>query len=899
MDVLKVIDDKYELLREIKRGGFGVVYYGRDRLFGKPVAIKALPPELLGEARYIDLFQAEALHIARLSHHNIVRLYDIKRTADGQFYLIMEYIDGEDLGKTLATCQKLGRLIPRHLALHIVTEACSGLEYAHSRRDPETHASLNIVHQDISPSNIMLTRGGEVKLIDFGMAGIRHRRVESEHEVVIKGKLGYLAPEQVDGSGAIDRRTDIFALGIVLFELLTGERFLKTENPGEAVEVLRTGRWSLAALEDLAVPEALATAAMKAMQRDPAKRFQSMNQFFLDLMNYQARTNASDDFAAELEEFLADLSGQKATSTAEPARSTLEEHHTPHLDERSRFTEKTLQPADIEDDQVPQEPPEMVADINELLDAGAAEGKDHNGHDPSNESSMAEDFATIAAALDAKLKSNEKKKTVAKAPPAKNAYFKMVEDEDDVSEMRTIIDVVRLSARSHVKEIFLAFGALVLAFLLFSGLDTAFQWTSYGSRLYDAFFPPAIKVVSFPAGAQVFLDDKPLAQPTPVGIDKISPGVHKLTLTLPGFDPVVKSIQVPRKGKIRVAGGEVLLSNQPYVFRFKVQLEINSKPAGAEVFLNGVKYTQPTPCRVVWEVGDPLHVEMQKPGFQRLSGLVFNTVDGTETIEDRRLWRFQRIEEQREYYAVDGMFAKAITISSVPSKAEIYLDGGTRPVGVSGYNDRMLLTVGVYNITLKKSGYLSKSFTVLVDESTPSAYSEVLSRVVRVTAVDASSGSDKDIGARIVQIDSPSGSTRVRATTPAQLTLSPYPHTVILTRDGYDNFILSIPSAGNQAVAKMQPHRVAVEIVIFDELTSEPLSNVQISQQPLSATDDREQLFGATDSTGVTVGELPVGQYRLRARKPGYRDQTRNLSAALSSKNRIVFKMSTLDAANH
>ncbi|MGH7454222.1 MAG: serine/threonine protein kinase, partial [bacterium] len=198
MDVVKILDEKYELVREIKRGGFGVVYYGRDRLFGKPVAIKAISPDLLGEAKYVDMFQAESLSVARLNHHNIVRLYDIKRTEDGQFYIIMEYIDGFDLGKLISASRKGAVNLPFHLGAYIVAQSCAGLDYAHARRDPDTHQPLNIVHQDISPSNIMINRLGEVKLIDFGMAGARRRSTSQrgrKREVLLQGKISYIAPE--------------------------------------------------------------------------------------------------------------------------------------------------------------------------------------------------------------------------------------------------------------------------------------------------------------------------------------------------------------------------------------------------------------------------------------------------------------------------------------------------------------------------------------------------------------------------------------------------------------------------------------------------------------------------------------------------------------------------------
>ncbi|MDZ7343547.1 MAG: serine/threonine protein kinase, partial [candidate division KSB1 bacterium] len=305
MDAVKLLDEKYHILREIKRGGFGVVYYGWDRMFDKPVAIKAISPDLLGKAKYIDIFQAESLSVARLNHHNVVRLYDVKRTDDGQFYIIMEYIDGIDLGRLLQACRKEGIGLPFDIGAYIIAQCCSGLDYAHARRDPDTHQPLNIVHQDISPANIMVNRQGEIKIIDFGLASARRRSVakqgrKGEREILLQGKIAYLAPEQVNGHHNIDRRADIFSLGLVMYETLTGERFIKSDNPAEVVTLLTTGNWSLTGLIDKQVPGPLQLIVQRAIQKDPESRYQTANQMYLDLMTYLATQEAIADISNAL-----------------------------------------------------------------------------------------------------------------------------------------------------------------------------------------------------------------------------------------------------------------------------------------------------------------------------------------------------------------------------------------------------------------------------------------------------------------------------------------------------------------------------------------------------------------------------------------------------------------------
>ncbi|MDZ7343546.1 MAG: PEGA domain-containing protein, partial [candidate division KSB1 bacterium] len=473
-------------------------------------------------------------------------------------------------------------------------------------------------------------------------------------------------------------------------------------------------------------------------------------------------------------------------------------------------------------------------------------------------------------------------------------FYRILEEEEQEDEQRTIIDVIRLSTRSHKKAILIGLGSLVGILMLFTVMDTMMRWTSYGAAIYDLLFPPAIRIVSFPPDAQVYLDDKLLPQTTPMAIERISPGVHKLMLLLPRFEPIVRSIQVPPKGGVIVEGNDANPSNQPYVFRFKTTLQLTSKPSGAEVYLNGIKYTQPTPCRVVWEVGDPLQIEMERPGFARLSGFTLNTVEGVETIEDRRLWRFQRIEPDREHFAIEGTFAKAIVLTSIPNNAEIYLDGSERPVGITGFTNRLLLTVGMHTVALRKRGYLSKTFTLRIDENSPDEIQEVLSRVVKVFAKDPLDPGDNDIGATILQLTYDNTSTRLSAKTPCELTLLPFKYTALLRKDGYKDHTLMIPAGEQMVVARLERIEAPVELLVLDEATDAPLEHVEIICRSLRKRNNQEISFTPTDAAGISAQELPPGEYRFVARKEGYRLLTKDFVVTTSNPNRLILKMQAL-----
>jgi serine/threonine protein kinase len=896
MDVVKVLDEKYELVRELKRGGFGVVYYGRDRLFGKPVAIKAISPDLLGEAKYVDMFQAESLSVARLNHHNIVRLYDIKRTEDGQFYIIMEYIDGVDLGKLISASRKGAVNLPFHLGAYIVAQSCAGLDYAHARRDPDTHQPLNIVHQDISPSNIMINRLGEVKIIDFGMASARRRSPSQrgrKREVLLQGKISYVAPEQLNGTKGVDRRSDIFALGLVLYEVLTGERLFSSDNPAETIEKLEAGDWAFTELAAVSAPEALQLIVQRAVQKNQESRYQTANQMYLDLMTYLSTQEARPDLANEL--------GHLVQSIAPAEKAAIEERQEAAAETLRNLYEQTGPGNGLHSTP----PPE--GDI--IVDAIAIESISENEFyaekeapkppSPRLEAAPEQKFfqepeppASGRAAYETPFVKSE---STASEPPIQDVpYYRVIEeDEEDEEEIRTIIDVIRLSTRSHKKAILATLGSLAAAFVLFTILDTTMQWTSYGAALYNWLFPPAIRIVSFPPNAQVYLDDKLMPQNTPLAINKISPGVHKLTMLLPRFDPIVRSIQVPPKGKVVVQGESSPGEGQPFVFRFKTTLELSSKPPGAEVYLNGIKYTQPTPCRVVWEVGNPLQIEMDRPGFARLAGFTFNSLEGVESIEDRRLWRFQRIEQDREHYAVEGTFAKAVTLTSTPSNAEIYLDGSERPVGVTGFTNRLLLTLGTHTVSLQKKDYLPRTFTLQLDENSPEEYHETLARVVKIFAREAAGTTDRDLGATVVQLAAENNTSRVRATTPCEFTLQPVKYTALLRKDGYRDLQLIIPAAGSTVIGRMERQKATVEILVIDEASGEPVQNAQIRYRLLAA-EGREMPISDTDENGIAAKDLAAGEYRFSVKKNGYRDAVKDVAVAPNAKNQLVIKMQAM-----
>ena len=211
---------RYKLVRLLARGGMAEVYLALlsgVAGFEKQIALKKILPIYTDLEEFHQLFQDEARISVSLSHSNIVQVFDFG-VHHAEYYLAMEYVDGPDLEKVLMGARKLGRQLSIDSVVHIAMRIASALEYAHSRVDQDGY-SLELVHRDVSPPNVLLSVQGEVKLSDFGVARYAQRISQSQPGIV-RGKYAYMSPEQLTGDG-LDSRSDLFSLGVLLFEMLT------------------------------------------------------------------------------------------------------------------------------------------------------------------------------------------------------------------------------------------------------------------------------------------------------------------------------------------------------------------------------------------------------------------------------------------------------------------------------------------------------------------------------------------------------------------------------------------------------------------------------------------------------------------------------------------------------
>jgi serine/threonine protein kinase len=305
----------YKIVRHIGGGGMAQIYQAKiSRQFGfeKHLALKVINPEYANEQRFIQMLIDEAKITVGLSHVNIAQVFDLGQ-CNGIYYIAMEFVDGCDVLELVNGLHSMGRRLPVEAVAFIGRQICSGLHYAHTRKDQGGQA-LNIVHRDISPQNILVSRNGEIKVVDFGIAKAAGMSSKTQAGV-IKGKVNYMAPEQVMGQKA-DRRTDIFSVGVVVWESLTAQMVYAADNMGELVAAVRKADISPPSTVRPEIPQALDRIVLKALHPNQKERFQSAHEFQVELTKFLS-THAPDYSGSDLARLVEDVLARKGRGSTD------------------------------------------------------------------------------------------------------------------------------------------------------------------------------------------------------------------------------------------------------------------------------------------------------------------------------------------------------------------------------------------------------------------------------------------------------------------------------------------------------------------------------------------------------------------------------------------------------
>jgi serine/threonine protein kinase len=346
---------RYRLIRRLAQGGMAEIWLAHEQSQpNRDLVIKRIHPHLASDTQFVMMFLDEARIAARLDHPGCVTIFDLGRHEDS-YYLAMEYIHGEDIRAIARQARKKGVPLPRKLAVEIIAGAAEGLHYAHDLKDA-TGRPLNVVHRDVSPQNILVTYDGRVKIVDFGIAKAADQANRTQAGV-LKGKYAYMSPEQVLG-GEIDRRADVFALGVLLYELTTGKRLFKAATELETMRRITKGDITPPTVASPGYPAKLEAIVLEALASDKGERYESADALQRELRRFLAEHNSSvspEDVSAFMKDLFSDRLEAERAAHAQGDRAAFLQ---------ARFGDEDRGPASGADS----EPSREIEDIDVDLD---------------------------------------------------------------------------------------------------------------------------------------------------------------------------------------------------------------------------------------------------------------------------------------------------------------------------------------------------------------------------------------------------------------------------------------------------------------------------------------------------------------------------------------------------
>lgn len=562
---------KYLLLERLAVGGMAEIFraktYGVDG-FEKELVIKRILPHCSADKDFIDMLVDEAKLSVLLSHANIVQVYDLSKVGD-DYYIAMELIHGVNLRDVMYSCREAGVPIPTEIAVYIASEICKGLDYAHRKTGPDNQP-LGIVHRDVSPQNILLSYEGEVKIVDFGIA---KAAMNISHTLagILKGKIAYMSPEQAMGK-KVDNRTDIFSSGILLYEMLTGQKLFTGESQFEVLKKIRTTRLGLASLPD-SIPEALKPIVLKALAYESDERYQHAGDFQVDLTKY-LYSNHIDFAPRKLSVFIRELFADKIRSEQ---TKKAHERDPDRLTSTLNIQEGARQVSLVKGDE-----PGSISEITARTGAG--------------EERFVDTMVTPLTGAPA-----------ARTPPPRRAAPR----EESIT------------ARRPKKSHFLR-NAAALLMLIAAGYAAYRFLPSHRPGAEKPEEPPAaaqqaaagsISVTSLPPGARILVDGADTGRLTPSILEGLNAGqVYAVRLEKEEF--------APAETQVRVLGG----AQTPLSLTLPAAagtLEIESAPPGALIAVDGRPTGLTAPATIPnLKVGSDIRVVLSRPDFEDFEQVV-------------------------------------------------------------------------------------------------------------------------------------------------------------------------------------------------------------------------------------------------------------------------------------
>jgi serine/threonine protein kinase len=528
-----IIFGKYCLLERVSVGGMAEVFRARpfhSPNFGRFLAVKRILPNLAEDDEFVSMFVDEAKIAVQLNHRNVCQIYELGRLG-GSYYIVMEYIPGKNLLQVLNRFQQDKRIMSVTQAAWLAARICDGLDYSH-RKTGDDGRELRIIHRDVSPQNILVSYEGEVKVIDFGIARAATRN-EQTQVGVLKGKFGYMSPEQASGE-EVDRRSDIFAVGTLLWEMLTARRLFYGHTDFATLELVRAANVEPPSARNKRVPPEIDAIVMKALARDRDERYAWASEMAADLRTF--------------------LDAVKPPYTDRTLAQWMAAHWKDEVEvERTKLVdfERFVTPEDVvawldaqvdELEELEEELDDVEDEATRVWQGGTEEGAGEGAGDQPGVP------ATAGPASDPRASATPE-------PAGPRPAFEATLDERTpvvhivsarVALPSTDSPATRLASRRRARN---AFGMLFAAVAIVAAI--ALVWVATqpsapptGSLVID---------VSPAEGVQVFVNGGELTGVPPHVVEQLKPGTVFVELRKPGFETVVEPVIVQGGVEVRFA----------------------------------------------------------------------------------------------------------------------------------------------------------------------------------------------------------------------------------------------------------------------------------------------------------------------------------------------------------
>ncbi len=618
---------RYQLVKKIATGGMAQIYLARQlglEGFEKLLVVKRILPHLAENEDFITMFLDEARIAARLNHPNIVQIFDLG-SIDDTFFIAMEYIHGEDVRRVQKKADAAARPIPVPLICRIIIEACAGLDYAHRKGDGGR--PLNIVHRDISPQNILVSFEGGVKVVDFGIAKAADQATVTKSGV-LKGKYSYMSPEQAAGK-PIDARTDIFALGVVLYELLTGTRLFKRSNDIATLQAVGDCQVTPPSQVNPALPQGLDAIVMRALEREREQRFpdaRTMQQALEDWLLANKLPSSAVHLASFMQALYADRLQREADEGREKLIESVHEsgirsaederieRATPHSNAgqpkprtRSMRSSSGQRPPPGE----PSEPPVPAGETRaEVLSTRSKPREEPRREEPSKREDVRREESRRSTS-----RPHPPPDDVTLEPqPAYEPPTGPLPNQDPINQNHQSVQSLRTVREKRPTGLLVWIGAGLAAAVV--AALVAYSLLSQDSG--------RLVLMSEPVGALVVLESGRQCR-TPCTLPVEEAGRYEVRLSHPGYQSLTQRVQVPAQGQQTLsvslvkepevkAPAAVVVDAGPPEPKAKVWLSIETQPAGADVFLDE-ESAGASPARVALEPGEQVTVRIELDGY--------------------------------------------------------------------------------------------------------------------------------------------------------------------------------------------------------------------------------------------------------------------------------------------